>query len=169
VEAASNGASPEASILLPDEQATLRVGAALAPLLRPGGWVALEGPLGAGKTTLARGLARGLGLDPNVPVTSPTFALVQEYETSPRFIHGDLYRLSHACELEPLGLLESLEQGAVLALEWALRFTADLGECELVLRLAHADPEGRILSLEGLGAARAEAVVRAAVAEGWGL
>jgi tRNA threonylcarbamoyl adenosine modification protein YjeE len=160
VEAASNGAAPEAPIPLPDEHATVRAGEALAPLLRGGAWIALEGPLGAGKTTLARGLARGLGLDPDVPVTSPTFALVQEYETRPRFVHGDLYRLSHPSELEPLGLLESLDEGAVVALEWALEFTADLGAPDLILRLAHAEPQGRTLRLEGAGAERARLALR---------
>jgi len=75
-------------IHLADEAATLRAGAAVAEIALPGAWIALEGPLGAGKTTLARGIARGLGLDEEVPVTSPTFALVQEYETRPRFVQA---------------------------------------------------------------------------------
>ncbi|NOY93293.1 MAG: tRNA (adenosine(37)-N6)-threonylcarbamoyltransferase complex ATPase subunit type 1 TsaE [Deltaproteobacteria bacterium] len=155
-----------AMIHLLNEGATLAAGEALASLLRPGSWIALEGPLGAGKTTLARGVARGLGLAEDVPVTSPTFALVQEYDTTPRFVHGDLYRLSHACELEPLGLLERLDEGAIVALEWALPFVAELGRPELVLRLSHDDAGGRGLQVEGAAAERARSKLRAAVAEG---
>jgi len=151
-------------IHLADEAATLRAGATVAEIALPGAWIALEGPLGAGKTTLARGIARGLGLDEEVPVTSPTFALVQEYETRPRFVHGDLYRLTHPSELEPLGLLEALDEGAVMALEWALPFRAELGEPELLLRLSHHEDGGRGLVVEGRGRERFVVALRAAVA-----
>jgi len=153
-------------IHLVDEEATLRAGAAVAEIAEPGLWIALEGPLGAGKTTLARGIARGLGLDEEVPVTSPTFALVQEYETSPVFVHGDLYRLGHPSELEALGLLEALEEGAVLALEWALPFRQELGEPLLILRLSHEEGGGRRLEVEGPSAERFERALATAVAQG---
>lgn len=136
-------------IELADERATLAIGARVASVARPGGWIALEGPLGAGKTTLARGMARGLGLSQDVPVTSPTFALVQEYDTTPPFVHGDLYRLTGPGELPALGLLEAMESGAVVALEWALPFEQELGPPDLVLTLARPREHGRELSYLG--------------------
>ena len=103
-------------IVLPDAEATAAVGAALAERLRPGDVVALEGPLGAGKTTLARGLLAALGLEGEAP--SPSFALVIEYpELRVPVAHVDLYRLEDAGELAELGLDEVLLAGALLV-EW---------------------------------------------------
>lgn len=134
---------------LAEESATLALGRVVASVVRPGTWIRLEGPLGAGKTTLARGLARGLGLDPEIPVTSPTFALVQVYPTVPPFVHGDLYRLGHPAELEDLGLLESLEEGAIVALEWAEAFVPDLGPPALTIELAPSASGGREAHMDG--------------------
>ena len=105
-------------ILLPDEQATERLGQALAGRLRAGDAVALFGTLGAGKTTLARGVLRGLGFAGDV--ASPTFPIVQIYETSPPLWHVDLYRIEHPEELEELGL-EDARADAALLIEWPER------------------------------------------------
>lgn len=95
------------------------VGASLAMLLRAGDVVALSGPLGAGKTTLARGVLRALGHFGEVP--SPSFALVQPYDAlQPQVTHADLYRLESPDELEELGLDEALLDGALLV-EWPER------------------------------------------------
>lgn len=102
-----------------DEPAMARVGAALASLLRAGDVVALCGPLGAGKTTLVRGVLSALGHYGEVP--SPTFAIVQPYETTnPPIAHADLYRLEDSSELEELGLDDQLLDGALLV-EWPER------------------------------------------------
>ena len=105
--------------MLVDEQATRRVGASLAGALRAGDVVTLSGPLGAGKTTFARGLLRALGEEGEVP--SPSFALVQPYDalTLPVW-HVDLYRIEHEDELAELGLDEVLADGALLV-EWPER------------------------------------------------
>ena len=105
---------------LPDEAATEAVGAALAPLLKGGEVVALSGDLGAGKTTLVRGLLRALGHAG--AVKSPTYTLVESYKL-PAFElhHFDLYRLAEAGELEFLGLDEFLHPGAVCLFEWPER------------------------------------------------
>ena len=105
---------------LPDEAATEQVGAALAPLLKGGEVVALSGELGAGKTTLVRGLLRALGY--TGAVKSPTYTLVESYKL-PAFElhHFDLYRLAEAGELEFLGLDEFLHPGAVCLFEWPER------------------------------------------------
>jgi tRNA threonylcarbamoyladenosine biosynthesis protein TsaE len=98
-------------------EATEAFGAALARALEPGDVVALEGPLGAGKTAFVRGLARGL--DATSRVRSPTFMLVQTYPGRITLTHVDLYRLNPG-EAESLGLEEALEEGA-LAVEWGDR------------------------------------------------
>lgn len=107
-------------IALPDPAATARLGAALARSLRPGDAIALIGPLGAGKTELARGLVRAL-LGPGEDVPSPTFTLVQLYETPNLLLaHLDLYRLKSPEEADELGIDEVLSQGAAL-IEWPER------------------------------------------------
>lgn len=106
-------------LALPDEAATEALGRALGPLLGPGDVVLLVGGLGAGKTTLSRGLARGLGVDEAYAITSPTFTLLNVYpgRAGPAgFFHADLYRL----EAEGAAELELLDEAAagVLAVEW---------------------------------------------------
>jgi len=126
-------------IELADAAATEAFGEALAARLRPGDVVALAGALGAGKTTLARGVLRGLGHRGDV--ASPTFALVVPYEPPDVRLpawHVDLYRIEHPGEMEELGLEEALDDG-VLLIEWPERLTA-LWPQALRLRLeARAD------------------------------
>jgi tRNA threonylcarbamoyladenosine biosynthesis protein TsaE len=100
--------------LCPGEDETRRAGRRLAPLLAPGSLVLISGELGAGKTLFVKGLAEGLGLDPE-EVTSPTFALVHEYGGG--LFHADLYRLPGEA-IEDLGLEEAQRQGAVVVVEW---------------------------------------------------
>jgi tRNA threonylcarbamoyl adenosine modification protein YjeE len=105
-------------IPLADLDATQRLGAKIANGLRCGDAVALWGELGAGKTTLARAILVALGVREEVP--SPTFTLVQRYDTDPAIAHYDLYRLRSTRELDELGLEDALAQGAVLV-EWPER------------------------------------------------
>jgi tRNA threonylcarbamoyladenosine biosynthesis protein TsaE len=99
-------------------------GEALGARLRPGDLVLLAGPLGAGKTTFVRGLARGCGS--SSPVASPTFQLVRVYRGRLQLAHVDLYRLKAAAELADLGLDELLDQGAAVV-EWGDRLAAPGG------------------------------------------
>ncbi|HWU55997.1 MAG TPA: tRNA (adenosine(37)-N6)-threonylcarbamoyltransferase complex ATPase subunit type 1 TsaE [Rhizomicrobium sp.] len=123
-------------LLLPDLAATARLGAGIASRLKAGDAVALWGDLGAGKTTLARAVLRALGVTGEVP--SPTFTLVQSYETSPRIAHFDLYRLKNAREVEELGFEDALTEGAVLV-EWPERAPEALPPDALHVRLKHED------------------------------
>lgn len=104
-----------------DPEQMQALGHELAGRLDAGAVLALSGDLGAGKTELVKGLAAGLGF--LGPVTSPTFALLQEYRggTRPLF-HLDCYRLEHPQELVELGWDELLDEGGIVAVEWAERF-----------------------------------------------
>lgn len=105
-------------MILENEQATLDAGRKLGKLLRAGDKIALRGTLGAGKTTLARGMLEGLGYGEEVP--SPTFAIVQPYEPPDTRIpvaHVDLYRIDDPEEIPELGLEEVLVDGAMIV-EW---------------------------------------------------
>jgi len=109
-------------MILADEKATEELGRKLAQLLRPGDIVTLSGPLGVGKTALARAIIRGLGHEGEVP--SPSFAIVQPYEElKPPVWHVDLYRIEDARELDELGLDSAAE--AVLIVEWPERAKRD--------------------------------------------
>jgi len=109
---------PAFSMSLPDERATDELGATLAARLRVGDVVGLKGELGAGKTTLARAILRAAAEDPRLIVPSPTFTLVEVYET-PRgsFWHFDLYRLEAPDQVFELGWEEALAEGIALV-EW---------------------------------------------------
>ncbi|HEY0301398.1 MAG TPA: tRNA (adenosine(37)-N6)-threonylcarbamoyltransferase complex ATPase subunit type 1 TsaE [Rhizomicrobium sp.] len=122
---------------LADLAATGRLGARIAAGLHVGDAVALEGDLGAGKTTLARAILHALGVTEEVP--SPTFTLVQSYET-PRLPvrHYDLYRIENPSEVEELGLEEALDDGAAL-IEWPERALAWMPADRLHIALSLKD------------------------------
>ena len=125
-------------MILVDEQATARLAAALARAVRPGDVIGLSGPLGVGKTALARGLFAALGHQGEVP--SPTFAIVQPYEElDPPLWHADLYRIEDPSELDELGLDAAAD--SVLLIEWPER--AGEGAWPQALRLRmDFEPDG---------------------------
>lgn len=141
-------------IALPDESATLAFGAALAGPAKRGSVIALSGPLGAGKTTLARGFIRALaGKDEEV--VSPTFTLVQIYDAPTPIWHFDLYRLYKSEDVLELGLEEALA-AAITVIEWPERLGTSL-------------PAGRLdVTLSAYGTGRqAEIVYRGAGDSPW--
>ena len=139
---------PTFSLSLPDEAATERLGAALAKRLRPRDVVALQGGLGVGKTTLARAILRAVSGDPALVVPSPTFTLVEIYDT-PRGVvwHFDLYRLEEPEQVFELGWEEARADGIALV-EWAERLGALLPTKRLTVTLSMAG-DGRRADLQG--------------------
>ena len=135
-------------------QALEAFGAAIAVRLEPGEAVCLDGPLGAGKTTLARGLVRALMHDDDLEVPSPTFTLVQVY-AAPHLplAHLDLYRLKRPEEAFELGLDEALDEGAAV-IEWSERLDGQLPAERLEVALAPFEAssgEGRRARWRGYG------------------
>lgn len=108
------------------ERALERHAATFATALRPGALLALEGELGAGKTVFTRGLADGLGHDPNA-IASPSFVMAVEHRggTIP-LLHVDLYRLAEGASLDDLGIEEALAAGWIVAVEWGQRLPRSL-------------------------------------------
>lgn len=127
--------------------ATESFGASLAGVIRPGDIITLSGPLGAGKTSIARGMLAALGLAEEAP--SPTFAIVQPYappETRLPVMHVDLYRIDDAREIDELGLDEA-RADSVLLIEWPERAQGRWSEA-LALTLDFAPGDGRTLTVE---------------------
>ena len=123
-----------ASVYLPEESATLELGAHLARALRPGLILYLRGELGAGKTTLARGVLRGLGYTGRVK--SPTFALVEGYRLSRLYLHHfDFYRFKRADEWIDAGFREMFGADHVCLIEWPDKAGALLPAADLELTL----------------------------------
>jgi tRNA threonylcarbamoyladenosine biosynthesis protein TsaE len=101
---------------------TQEAGAALARRLKPNALVLLIGNLGAGKTTIVKGIVEGLGAGVADEVTSPTYTLVHEYGEPVRIYHIDLYRLDTSEEVQGIGIEEILDSGALVLVEWGERF-----------------------------------------------
>lgn len=140
------------------ELATEQLGEALGALARPGDVVLLSGDLGAGKTHLTKGIARGLGVTEEI--TSPTFNLVLVHDGRMPLYHVDLYRLDRADQLEEIGYFDALEGGGIAVVEWGDRF-ADARPADAVdVRLEIEGDEARVLSVEAQGE-RGHALARA--------
>ncbi|MCG8393421.1 MAG: tRNA (adenosine(37)-N6)-threonylcarbamoyltransferase complex ATPase subunit type 1 TsaE [Pseudomonadales bacterium] len=131
---------------LPDEAATLALGKTLARRLSGGGCVYLQGDLGAGKTTLVRGILRGLGHEG--AVKSPTYTIVEPYEFGDVHIyHFDLYRLADPEELELIGVRDYFASGDLCLLEWPERGAGVVPSPDLTITLA-VDGRGRKATLD---------------------
>lgn len=130
------------------EAGTLALGELLAELLRPPKLVVLRGELGAGKTTLVRGIAAALGA-PAEEVTSPTFTLVHEYSgRTTQLFHLDLYRLEAERELEGIGLWEFAgEPGTLVIVEWGDRFASVMERADAEISIEPGEQETERLLL----------------------
>lgn len=122
-------------------EGTIRLGAAMGRLCEPNTTIALQGPLGAGKTQLTKGIAEGLGITDRGKVTSPTFVLEQEYDGRLKIRHLDAYRLSGPHDLWDIGIDEMCKAGGVVVLEWPERAAEALPEDTLWI---HLEPTGEL-------------------------
>jgi tRNA threonylcarbamoyladenosine biosynthesis protein TsaE len=128
---------------------TRALGAALAVAARPGDRLALVGPLGAGKTQLAKGFAVGLGI--TEIVNSPSFTLMAEYDGRLRLFHQDLYRLAGTGEALEGGLLDERQDDGVTISEWADRLDAGLDPDRLTVRIEPVGEDDRVVEVSGRG------------------
>lgn len=157
---------------LADGAATMRLGEDLAMVLRTGDVLALTGDLGAGKSTLARALIRALADDETLDVPSPTFTLVQSYDTRVPVHHFDLYRIGDGSELDEMGFDEAVATGAALV-EWPERAAGRLPPETIHIEL-EPQGEGRRVRISGKGAPIERMVRSLAMRDflkgcGWGL
>ena len=149
----------------PSPEETRRLGALLGGLVSPGDAIALEGPLGAGKTCLVQGIAAGLGVPSEVPVTSPSFTLVGEYPGRVPLRHADFYRVESYQRLEDAGFDDLLDGCGVLVVEWPERFPEALPRDRLWIRVEIRSESQRRLVLRADGV-RAEEL-RRRLADAW--
>jgi tRNA threonylcarbamoyladenosine biosynthesis protein TsaE len=132
------------------DEETQALGRQLAEMLPERGVILLIGELGAGKTTLAKGIVEGRGVARAEDVSSPTFTLIHEYGQPVRVYHIDLYRLNTLDEARRLGLEDLFEQPALVLLEWGERFPELLPQQRIEIRLSHKGEENRLIVIHDL-------------------
>ena len=127
---------------------TIARGREIAAALNPPALILLSGDLGAGKTTLAKGIAGGLGAADEDDVTSPTFTLVHKYDRGARVYHVDLYRIGDLHDLETLGLEDIFAERAIVIVEWPDRLSLRTDWPVVRNHLEHVDEDTRRLSVD---------------------
>ena len=130
------------------EEETIELGRRISATLPKRAVVLLIGNLGAGKTTLAKGIISGLGAADPEDVTSPTFTLIHEYGEG-RVYHIDLYRLDRAEQVATLGLDEIFDREAVVLIEWGERFPHLLSTDRIEIRIEPVDEDSRRIEITG--------------------
>jgi len=146
-----------------NEEETRIIGECVGACLLPGHMVALIGDLGAGKTCLTKGLAKGLGVPDQYEITSPTFTLINEYPGRIRLCHVDAYRLDNSRDMADTGFEDFFNAQVVVVIEWAERIRDILPEGTLFITFAYIDDTTRGLTFsgdEGLIQAIKEKIVR---------
>jgi tRNA threonylcarbamoyladenosine biosynthesis protein TsaE len=131
----------------PDE--TKELGFRLGRFLKAGDIVGLYGDLGAGKTTMVKGIAKAVGIDER-EIVSASFTIIAEYETDPPFVHIDLYRIESGAELDDLGIRSITGGGSISVIEWAEKARGELQEDIIKVCLQTMDEQTREISIEGL-------------------
>jgi len=126
---------------------TIQIGREIGGLLKPPVLILLSGDLGAGKTTLTKGIVSGLGAAEEDQVTSPTFTLVHKYDHESVVYHVDLYRVGDFHDLETLGLEDFLTERAIVIVEWPEKLGLRTDWPILRINLAHVDEDSRQISI----------------------
>ena len=147
------------SLIADSAETTHGIGRNIGRLAYSGLVIALTGDLGAGKTCLSQGVARGLGIPEEVPVPSPTFTLINPYDARLPLYHVDFYRLGDAEELEVLGFRDLFKPGVVSCIEWADRFPDVFPEEYLTVSLAFLSPSERKVVFEAVGEGENEVIL----------
>jgi len=138
---------------------TSQAGFRLGKSLRPATVIAIQGPLGGGKTCFVQGIALGLEIPDNV--ISPTYILAIPYSGRLRLLHIDAYRIQDSDELVELGLSEELDSGTVLAIEWFDRFASDFPPADLTIAFADTNSElERRIQIESVSESGLEVITR---------
>jgi tRNA threonylcarbamoyladenosine biosynthesis protein TsaE len=132
------------------EEETIALGEKLARELPRHAAVLLTGNLGAGKTTLAKGIVKGLGAANPEEVSSPTFTLIHEYGERPKVYHVDLYRLDSASEVRTLGLDELFDRNAIVLVEWGERFAEFMPRERIEIRIEAGEGDHRQISVTNI-------------------
>ena len=145
--------------LTKSDKETVCLGQRLGESLMPGDLVALSGHLGSGKTWLTKGIALGLGVDPDMVITSPSFALVNEYDGRHTLYHMDLYRLSELSEFLNAGLEEYIYCGGVVVMEWADRWPEIIHEQNVLINIEITGDQQREITFSG-DSCRAMEIIR---------
>lgn len=140
---------PVLTLTSPNESCSLRLGTRIGEQVEVGDVIALWGELGSGKTLFARGIARGMGVPHPVPITSPSFTIINEYDGRLRLYHLDLYRLTTAEELETLPWRETIFGTGVAVIEWPDRMGKLLPDERLDIRFEFLDEDSRMIALSG--------------------
>jgi tRNA threonylcarbamoyladenosine biosynthesis protein TsaE len=128
---------------------TLKLGTLLGRLAGPGDVICLDGDLGAGKTALSQAIARGLGVPETCYVTSPSFAILHEYQGRIPMYHMDFYRLQDSGEVEDLGFDEYFYLAGLTVIEWSIRAVDLLPDERLILVITQSDDLSRTVTLKG--------------------
>jgi tRNA threonylcarbamoyladenosine biosynthesis protein TsaE len=145
--------TPPCSRITHSEEETIELGRELGrSILPPRGLVLLTGNLGAGKTTLAKGIAEGRNAASIDEVSSPTFTLIHEYGDPPRVYHIDLYRLETERQVERLGIQELLDRDALVLVEWGERFPALWPGGRTEIQIDRTGPDQRLVRIAVLNA-----------------
>jgi tRNA threonylcarbamoyladenosine biosynthesis protein TsaE len=133
-------------IITESPESTRNLGENLGQNLHSQTVIALTGDLGSGKTVFVQGLARGLSVPESFPVTSPTYAIINEYQGRLRLIHADLYRIADPAELADIGFDDYFTPNTVIAVEWADRIISDEFAPDMDIRIRIIDDTHREFS-----------------------
>lgn len=126
---------------------TIALGEKIGLRLKGGDIIAYRGDLGAGKTTITHGIAKGMGI--KADVSSPTFALVNEYRGSVNLYHFDMYRINGGLDLETTGFYDYMDSDSVLAVEWSENIASELPDDIITISILRLDDNVRQIEIQG--------------------